>query len=267
MTSIVASAPPQAPSARHITAKAQSGGESGANTTFLIPRLATVNSDNKPKKVSVAVLKLESRFTHYSVPGIAEAAFLKANTVNTSDFPFLPSSNVSIFFDNNFVATSTMKAVSPGEDFESFLGVDPAIKVEQKPTKKVRDKRGFFTKEDVDNYHHITVIKNTKKVPLKIVLKQQLPYSSDTKIKVKLIEPVQEDVDRGNDVYARLKEAEEKGDYATKAKEEEKTKELVRLDGSVNAVEWTKTVEAGKELTINFQYNVSWPRERQIVIE
>jgi len=105
-----------------------------------------------------------------------------------------------------------------------------------------------------------------KKVPLKIVLKQQLPLSTDKQIKVKLLEPCQEDLDRGNEAWVALKEAEEKGDLAAKAREEEKA-HGVRLDSSVNAIEWTKIVEPSKELQISFQYSISWPKDRPIVIE
>jgi len=205
--------PPPRGAAAPVTANVEGGGSDGAaaNATFVIPRLATIITGDKPKKVTVAELKLDSKFTHYVVPGLSEKAYLRAQAWNTSDYPLLASQSVSIFFDNSFVAASTMKAVSPGEDFESFLGVDPAVKVEQKPTQKLRDKKGIFSKSNEDRYEVTTVVKNTKKVPLKINIKQALPQPQDKQIKVTMVAPTDEDVKLGAQKVANLAEAEEKG--------------------------------------------------------
>lgn len=48
---------------------------------------------------------------------------------NNTDYLLLASANVSIFFDNSFVAKTNLRSVSPGESFQTFLGVDPAVKV------------------------------------------------------------------------------------------------------------------------------------------
>lgn len=48
---------------------------------------------------------------------------------NNTDYLLLASSNVSIFFDNSFVAKTNLRSVSPGESFQTFLGIDPAVKV------------------------------------------------------------------------------------------------------------------------------------------
>jgi len=258
----------------------------------------------------VVELALDSRFTHYSVPELCQSAYLKAQTYNTSDYPFLASDNVSIFFDSNFVCTSTMKCVAPGEEFESFLGIDPAVKVEQKQSKKIRDKKGIFSKTNEDSFSVVTTIKNTKKVPVKIVVRQSLPLSSDKQIKVLMLSPTEEEVKAGAAKVASLCEQEEKGmihklhqhplkklvepnnkgwkcnnckgrtfnryncinkcDFdlcETCWESENGLKNVVTLDGSINALEWNKVVEAGKDTVVPFSYTLQWPLGQNISVK
>jgi hypothetical protein len=49
--------------------------------------------------------------------------------VNVTDYLLLASDDVSIFFDNRFVTKTALRSVSPGESFDVFLGIDPAVKV------------------------------------------------------------------------------------------------------------------------------------------
>lgn len=48
---------------------------------------------------------------------------------NNSAYLLLPSDDVSVFFDNNFVTKTSLASVSPGQSFQAFLGTDPAVKV------------------------------------------------------------------------------------------------------------------------------------------
>ena len=50
---------------------------------------------------------------------------------NDSDYTLLASDDVSIFFDNSFVTKTSLTSVSPGESFQTFLGIDPAVKVSE----------------------------------------------------------------------------------------------------------------------------------------
>ena len=68
-------------------------------------------------QVTVAVLTLESTFQHYSPVSKAASAYLQATCLNTSLFTLLPSDSVCVFADNNFIATTSMGRVSPGESF------------------------------------------------------------------------------------------------------------------------------------------------------
>ncbi len=117
---------PPPPVMEEVVAEATQGATS---STYAIPRNATIPSDGHDHKVTIGVAKLEdSVFTHYAVPRIDQNAYLKVKAKNSSPFSFLKGT-MNVFFDGNFVSTGELLAISPGEEFETFLSRDPGIKV------------------------------------------------------------------------------------------------------------------------------------------
>lgn len=80
-----------------------------------------------------------------------------------------------------------MNAVSPQEEFEVSLGVDAAVKITHKPVQKFEKKSGLVTKYKQLEFQQDIVVKNTKASSVKIKITEQLPKSSQDKLKVFLI--------------------------------------------------------------------------------
>jgi uncharacterized protein (TIGR02231 family) len=162
--------------------------DSVISTSFEIVNPASIPSDNTSHKVTIAILDLKPSFEYETVPSKSQFAYLKAKVVNSSNYPFLPGP-ISVFLDNNFVAKSCIKAVSPSEEFNCSLGVDPAIRVEYKSARKFHEETGILTKSTILTHEQKIDIKNTKGDPIKIVVHDHLPLSGEEKLKVTLIEP------------------------------------------------------------------------------
>ena len=79
-----------------------------------------------------------------------------------------------------------MDAVSPQEEFEVSLGIDPSVKITYKPVNKFEKKSGLVTKYKQIDFHQEIVIKNTKSSAVKIKITDQLPKSMEEKLKVLL---------------------------------------------------------------------------------
>ena len=95
------------------------------------------------------------------------------------------TSNSRQFLVTSFqISQSSMKAVSPLEEFDVSLGVDPAVKITYKPTKKFKQSTGILSKYQQLQYHQEIVIKNTKSTPVKITITDQVPKTSEEKVKV-----------------------------------------------------------------------------------
>ena len=79
-----------------------------------------------------------------------------------------------------------MKDVSPSEEFQCSLGVDPSIRLTTIPVKVVRGQTGLITKSVSMGYKHVFEVKNAKQQEVKVVLSEQLPLSTDERIKVEI---------------------------------------------------------------------------------
>ena len=162
---------------------------------FHIPARSTIPSDNVPHKVTIAIDKLHADFSYSSTPKLSPFVYLKAVVKNTTAAPFLEG-NASIFSNDDFVATSSMKATSPNETFDVYLGVDPAVKIERKLVNKFTDYTGTFTKNIRVTYEFSFMLENTKKTEQKISVQDQLPVSQNEKISVEQVEPAEKEIRR-----------------------------------------------------------------------
>ena len=97
--------------------------------------------------------------------------------------------NYFSYLKSEFIFTfqSSLPAVSPLEEFEIALGVDPAVKVTYKPLKKFQQTSGMISKSTVFNYQQQIEIKNTKPNPIKIKVTDQCPRTANDKIKVRFV--------------------------------------------------------------------------------
>jgi uncharacterized protein (TIGR02231 family) len=162
---------------------------------FHIPSQSTIPSDNVPHKVTIAIDKLHADFSYSSTPKLSPFVYLKAVVKNTTEAPFL-AGNASIFSNDDFVATSSMKMTSPDESFDVYLGIDPAIKIERKLVNKFTDYTGMFTKNVRVTYEFGFTLENTKKTEQRISVQDQLPVSQNEKIVVEQVEPAEKDMRR-----------------------------------------------------------------------
>ncbi|UJR08438.1 hypothetical protein I4U23_012708 [Adineta vaga] len=208
-----------------------------SSASFTILRRATINADGKPHKVTIAVLNLTSIFTYTVVPKKSVHAFLKASTTNTSDKQLL-TGPASVFMNNNFITHSSIDNVCPGDTFDLPLGVDTSVKVTYKPVKKVNDIQGLISKVHLENIYHETCLINTKLSAVTIFVYEQVPLSSNEKIKIKILRP---------DLRAK-----EQGANST-----------VKMNDS-NNLEWKCILPARGECCLPFEYTVEWPRDTHI---
>jgi uncharacterized protein (TIGR02231 family) len=157
--------------------------------------------------------------------------------VNTSDKQLL-AGPASIFMDNNFVTHSSISNVCLGDTFDLPLGTDASIKVEYKPAKKLSDTQGFISKIHHENVRRGTHLTNTKSTEVIVYVYEQVPLSSDEKIKVKLISP----------------------DLRTK---EPIAGCTVTMNES-NNLEWKCVLQPKSECRLPFEYSLEWPKDRDV---
>ena len=140
--------------------------------------------------------------------------------------------------DNNFVTHSSIDNVCPGDTFDLPMGTDASLKVEYKPEKKITDTQGLISKTLHENIRHETRIMNTKPIEITVYVYEQIPLSSDEKIKVKIITP----------------------DLRNK---EQNTNLTVTMNDH-NNLEWKCILQPKGECRLPLEYTLEWPKDKRI---
>lgn len=140
--------------------------------------------------------------------------------------------------DNNFITHSSIDNVCLGDTFDLPLGTDASVKVEYKPVKKVTDTQGLISKVHHENIRHETHLTNTKSSEVIVCVYEQVPLSSDEKIKVKLIQP---------DIRSK-----------------EQSVNCTVTMNDANNLEWKCILQPRGEYRLPLEYSLEWPKDKHI---
>ena len=209
--------------------------QNATSTTFSIPRRATINSDSHPHKVTIDIVVLEGVFSHIITPKLAQHAYLRSKSTNSTDFPFI-AGRANVFMDDTFVASSELKTTNPGEEIVLYLGSDPTVVVEFKES-FFKTTKGMVGKVIQAKYQHDIVVKNSKGTEISCEIFDQLPKSQEDKVKVVVLRP-------------RLEEREREG--------------ACMLIPENSSVRWRVKVPAGKNFETTFEYQIDYPADKLI---
>lgn len=184
---------------------AESSAQAGATAVlFSIPGATTVESDNRERTVTVAVLELPVAYSYAAVPKLSPYAYFRAEAVNDSDFPFIAGAT-HVYVDGAYVADSAMGQVAPGGSFSADLGIDESVSVGRALKRKFDETTGLVAKKSKTTWEYLITVKNGKRRAVAVTVYDQLPISSNELIAVRPIEPA----------YSKDTEALRKGDYET----------------------------------------------------
>jgi uncharacterized protein (TIGR02231 family) len=224
--------------------------QSMTSSSFLIPNKTSIPSDGNSHRVTIATLQFKCDLVYFAIPKLEQKSYVKCTAVNASQYPFVEGVS-SIFVDNQFIGKGKIMNVATNEKFETFLGVDPSVKIEYRPPQRFKEQKGWIKGTNKMNVERRITIKNTRQENIKIVVHEQVPLSQNPKnIIVDLVEPLIED-------FGKMKEP--VLNYKVNGNVVEK---LEKNDS--NNLEYTVTIAAGKEVVIPLKYMVSWPSSQQI---
>jgi uncharacterized protein (TIGR02231 family) len=157
-----------------------------SSVAFHIPRPLDIPSDGSQHGSVVAIEQLPVSLEYLAVPKLSPLVFLKSEIVNRGDYPLLPG-KVNTFAGNTFTGSSYLKKVASGEKFDLFFGPDDQVTVKREELKQ-RKEAGIFGKNRV-TYRYRVELKNFRKEPLMLTMRDHLPLAGDEEIKVSLDEP------------------------------------------------------------------------------
>jgi uncharacterized protein (TIGR02231 family) len=163
--------------------------ESGATSaSFKIATAVNIPSDGSTQKVPITQVQLAAKPEYLTVPKRQTTAFLTSKVTNTSEFPLLAGA-MNVFLDGTFVATSNLRTVMPGEQYDLALGADEGISVKHKRVQRFVEQTGLTNSGTRYTYEYLITLQNNKATPARVVVHDQIPLPRHEKIVVKQLSP------------------------------------------------------------------------------
>lgn len=159
------------------------------NITFREYRISepyNISSNGKRKRVEIKKYNLAANYAYYSAPKVSTSAYLIAKVDNWEQYNIL-SGQSKIYFEDTYVGQGYIDAYNTEDTLEISLGQDKNIIIDREIKLDKSGKQFIGLKQSKTKAFDI-VVRNNKKVVIKIEIVDQIPVSKDDAIKVKLIE-------------------------------------------------------------------------------
>ena len=161
--------------------------ESIIRTEYEIKLNYTIAADGKMHKVLINQKEVPMIMQFAAVPKVCTDAFLMAKVTGWEDMNIIPG-NARLYFDGGYVGEMYLDASTTSDTLNVNLGRDKTIAITRKKIKEnFKDK--IFSDDKVETRTIEIVVRNTKNIPVEIVLEDQIPIVTGTnEIRVDLFE-------------------------------------------------------------------------------
>lgn len=150
-------------------------------------RLNYTIGNGQAHKVLVREKQIPMNLQFAAVPKLCSDAFLLGSITGWEDLNLIPGP-ARLYFDGAYVGETMLEANSATDTLHVNLGRDKTIVLARKKVKE-KSKIGFLDNDKVETHTIELTVRNTKAMPVEIVLEDQIPVSqSNNEIRVSLTE-------------------------------------------------------------------------------
>ncbi|GAB4114265.1 MAG: mucoidy inhibitor MuiA [Candidatus Caldatribacteriota bacterium] len=165
--------------------------EKGVAVVYNLPYKITVKSDKSENKFPLYSQTLSAEFEYSTYPRISPFAYLGSKVTNQKDLQLL-AGRINIFLEGDFVGSSRIDNIAPGEEFTLYLGIDENVKVKREILEKKVDETligNIASRTKKTTFRYKLSVENYKSRKIKVNLFEAMPVSEDDRIKIKIEEP------------------------------------------------------------------------------
>jgi uncharacterized protein (TIGR02231 family) len=156
-------------------------------TEYQIKLDYTIAADGKMHKVLINQKEVPMLMQFAAVPKVCTDAFLMAKVTGWEEMNIIPG-NARLYFDGGYVGEIYLDASATDDTLHINLGRDKSISLTRKKIKE-NYKEKILADEKIETRIIEIVVRNTKNIPVEIVLEDQIPIVTGTNdIKVELLE-------------------------------------------------------------------------------
>ena len=194
------------------------------------PAVYTILEDGKPTDIELQVLNLPATYSYFCIPKRSPAAYLTGYVTNLGQYNLL-SGDYALYVENTYLGTNSLEAHPVNDTLSLSLGVDKSIIVKRTKEREFSSKQ-FLGNKRTDERGFLILIRNTKDKAIPIVIKDQIPISSNKEITVEKVEA--------------------KG---------------ATIDAEKGFVEWRTEIPANTEKRFILHYEVKSPKKDDVLLE
>lgn len=205
--------------------------EAATSVTYEIPVAYTLLSDGKTYAVDVKTENVaDSYYEYVSLPKVKPDVYLNAYLPTWNNLSLL-SGDVNLFLEDSYVGKTRLDVESASDTLSFSFGPDRSVIVQREQLKTFTKKQLFGNNVTENRAFKITV-RNTKKVPVRIVVKDQFPLSKNKEVEVS-----------------------------------DKSAPEAKVDDTTGEVIWSLVLPAGQSKELNLKYTVKYPRTGYVTRE
>lgn len=204
--------------------------ENQTNFTFNIDIPYDIPSKQQPTIAVLQTPTIKATYQYNTIPKLSEYAYLVASLTEWQGLNLL-NGNANLYFENNYVGSTYLDTKAFGDTLKLSLGKDESISVKRTKAKTFTEKNLIGSKVTETRSWEITLT-NGKKQDIDITIEDQIPVSTNEKVKVKLLE-------QGSSNYAT----------------------------STGILKWDIKIKALETKKLQFSYSVEYPKGTQVNLE
>lgn len=186
-----------------------------------------IPSDGKAYSVDIKDEQVKASYKHFAIPKLDTDAFLVADISDWEKLNLLPG-DANIIMDNVYIGKSFINPNSTVDTLALSLGRDKRIAVKRTLIKELT-KSKIKGDNKSETFTYDITIRNNKKQPIDIILKDQYPLSNVKEVEVTLVEKSNADV-----------------------------------NAETGFLTYNVKLEAGESKKYRFSYTVKYPRDKVI---
>jgi uncharacterized protein (TIGR02231 family) len=193
------------------------------STEFDIAERYTINSGAATIMVAIQTIQAGAGYQYYCAPRLDKDVFLTARLTDWEKFNLLEG-QANVFFEGTFIGNTLLDTRYLSDTLEISLGRDKSVKVERIKSKEF-NKRQKLGSDNIAYRQWDITARNGKQQSISIMIEDQFPLSSDSRIDVKREE-----------------------------------RSGARLDDKTGIVTWEYKLDPGTSKSATLKYSVKFPK-------
>lgn len=190
----------------------------------------TINSNGDKLIVDLQKLYIDALYEYHAIPKLDKDAFLVARVVHWDKYKLLEG-EANLYFEDAYVGSSILDAKALKDTLDISLGRDRGIVIGREKNEQFSKTRTMGSNV-VETRGFKIMVRNSKSLPVKLTIYDQIPVSVVSDITVNAVE-------------------------ISNAK----------LDGQNGRLSWELNVGPQQQSDLNFQYEVRHPKREKVLLE